>query len=245
MCSSPAALADCSLVRKTPSSTHRDPTGHPEELGTEITRTPWLYEIATFKSSFSSSTERWPWEETFQLSTCVWELKGPVENTSAVTQLHSPPSPSLQIHAAAYPSGVANMPCNRQELQLLSQACMGKSNILFGNPTYSALSSAELQLQSLKSRAWMANCPYFTTVLQQPLHRPLPTFSALKLLACSFLTRHCFPALQHSDKGDYTTSPSNLHLLLLFFNAQLKIAFFLFLNSFFGVRQPSSDCAAL
>lgn len=120
------------------------------------------------------------------------------------------------------------------------------ANLMFYLGTqHTVLSSAELQLQSLKSRAWMANCPYFTTVLQQPLHRPLPTFSALKLLACSFLTRHCFPALQHSDKGDYTTSPSHLHLLLLFFNAQLKIAFFLFLNSFFGVRQPSSDCAAL
>lgn len=54
-------------------------------LGTEITATLCLHEIATFKSSFSSSTERWPWEETLQLSACVCELKGTVGNTSAAT----------------------------------------------------------------------------------------------------------------------------------------------------------------
>lgn len=99
-------------------------------------------------------------------------------------------------------------------------------------------SSAELQLQPLKSTAQTANCPYFTTASVQLSAQAPATFSAVvKWFAALSCPCHSSPALQPLDKdeGLHTTSPSRLCLFLLCFNAQLKIAFSLFLNSFTAV----------
>lgn len=50
-------------------------------------------------------------------------------------------------------------------------------------------SRAELQLQSPKSRAWMANWPYFTTVsVILSVQTPATFSAAVKLSACSSVT---------------------------------------------------------
>lgn len=120
------------------------------------------------------------------------------------------------------------------------------ANLMYYLGTHHILpSSAELQLQSLKSIAWAANCPYFTTALQYPLHKPLPTFSAVgKLLAAFSHTSQLSSSVTLRQRWLHYKSLTST-FVIPFLNAQLKSAFSLFFNSFFGVRQPTSDCAAL
>lgn len=90
VCHSPAALATSAVQSGEHQPAH---TGSPQftwrSLGTQVIGTPWLHEMATFNSSFSSSSEWWPWEKRHlpAICTCLWALKCSMANTLASTQL--------------------------------------------------------------------------------------------------------------------------------------------------------------
>lgn len=165
-------------------SAHWDPAGHPEEPGERNDRdTTAAWNCSLLQQFFFQHRMMPGRRETFQLPVCVRELKG---TATAFTQLQSPPSSCLWIPAAVHIHQkwpICHLIGERQSswdkpVQANIMSYLGTKHIF--------PSSAELQLQSLKSTAWAANGPCFTTASIILSVQVLATFSAVvELCTCS------------------------------------------------------------
>lgn len=166
-------------------SIHWDPAGHPEEPGDGNDRDPTLaWNCSLFQQFFFQHRTMPGRRETFQLPVCMSAKR--YSKYFGFHSAQSPPSPSLPIPAVVHIHQKWSICHLTGERQSSSDKPVRANLMSYLGTKHIFPSSAELQLQSLKSTAWTANGPYFTTASIILSVQAPATFSALvELCTCS------------------------------------------------------------